>query len=97
MDLMKLYKGKSTANYVSITCLSALSLHLEVLHHIDLCSDNSLKIVLFNDSNKMFIDHLTSRGLNLLPQASGSLARAFSKQKTLEEQFSLITRLGGII
>jgi hypothetical protein len=67
----KFYKNKDFAlqseTYVTLTCLSALSLHLEIHHKCNLES-NHLKISHFKNTSRLYIDRQTSKALYLLPE-----------------------------
>jgi len=53
--------------YVTLTCLSALSLHLE-LHHKCIIEKDHIKISHFKNTSRLFIDRQTSKALYLLPE-----------------------------
>ena len=57
------------SNYVSMTCLSALSLHMELSHKtlIEGTDSSKVKICFFQNDKRMFLDSQTCKVLNLLP------------------------------
>lgn len=83
--LAKFREVSMPSNYVSMTCLSALSLHLELVHKTVL---EDCKICFYQNDKRLYIDTQTAKVLNLMPlsKPNGS---------SLYELFSLQTRLGG--
>ena len=53
--------------YVTLTCLSALSLHMEIHHKCSLENDN-LKIAHFKNTSRLYIDRQSSKALYILPE-----------------------------
>ena len=70
--LARFYQNKDVAiqsgeTYVTLTCLSALSLHLEIHHKCNLEKDH-LTISHFKNTSRLYIDRQTSKALYLLPE-----------------------------
>eukprot|EP00347_Sterkiella_histriomuscorum_P019714 403340570 len=95
-DLLKEFVSDSKllescpSNYVSITCLSALLLHLEANHKIQL--DSSItNLTFFQSSNSLYIDQSTCQKLSLI-----SLSGDSKKDSgiTLQSLFKTINPLG---